>query len=319
MRLSSLTIKQLRYFARVVEAGSISGAAETLHVAQTALGVQIRALEDQLGTALLRRNCRGVTPTPAGRYVHARAVAIVGAVDALPEEVAPLAGGTVREVRLGLTPGQMARIGAEALLKARAELPDTTLSLVEGPRERLVAALRDGALDYAILHEADAYDALLAVPLLRQRMVLATRPGCGLPPGPVRLADALAFDLAARGDTSHLMEIATRCGARQGLAPRIAYKVDSPTVLKAVIRDCDAAAILTADLVAAEAARGTLVLHPIVEPELAVTLHFAARRAAPPGPVDSPLLALLDGLVDRVDPDAGHPLHSLTALADAAQ
>jgi LysR family nitrogen assimilation transcriptional regulator len=318
MKLSSLTVKQLRYFARVVEAGSISGAAETLHVAQTAIGVQIRALEDQLGTPLLQRNCRGVATTPAGRFVYARAVAIVAAVDGLPDEVAPLAGAAAREVSLGLSPGPMARIGAEVLMQAREDLPEVALTLVEAPRERLVAALRDGALDYAIAHEADGDDAIAAVPLLRQRMVLATRPDRGLPPGPVRLADALAFDLAARGDTSHLMELVARKAAGQGLAPRIAYRVDSPTVLKVVIRDCDAAAILTADLVAAEAASGALAVHPIVAPELPVTLHFATRRTAPPGPVDAPLLGLLDGLLDRVEPGAGPPRRSLATLADAA-
>lgn len=56
MAQSSLTVKQLRYFLHVVEAGSISRAAEELHVAQTALGLQIRALEGCLRTTLLWRN-----------------------------------------------------------------------------------------------------------------------------------------------------------------------------------------------------------------------------------------------------------------------
>jgi LysR family nitrogen assimilation transcriptional regulator len=319
MKLSSLTVKQLRYFAKVVEMGSISRAAEALRVAQTALGVQIRGLEDQLGTALLRRHCRGVAPTRAGRYVYERAQAIVAAVDRLPDEVAPLTGTAEREVVLGLTPGPMSEIGADALLQARTRLPDIALTLVENSRDRLIAALRDGSVDYAIAHEVDSDGALRAVPVLRQPVVLAIRAGRGLPPGPVRLADALAFDLAARGDASHLLELVSRSGARDGLSPKVAYRVDSLTVQKKVIRECDAAAIVTADLVAGEAASGVLEVHPIVDPEIEVSLCFAARRADPPRPEDRPLLALLDDLLGRFGAAAGAGGRRLAGLAGMAQ
>ena len=68
-----MNLRQLRYFVSVVETGSMTRAAEQLHVAQTALGMQIRQIEEDLGVALLVRHSRGVEPTKAGRLLHERA------------------------------------------------------------------------------------------------------------------------------------------------------------------------------------------------------------------------------------------------------
>ena len=57
-----MDIKQLRYFMGVLEAKSITKAAEHLYVAQPALGLQIRKLEEELGVELFVRHSRGVAP-----------------------------------------------------------------------------------------------------------------------------------------------------------------------------------------------------------------------------------------------------------------
>jgi DNA-binding transcriptional LysR family regulator len=66
-----MNLRQLKYFVTVVEAGNMTRAAEQLHVAQTALGMQIRQMEEDLGVALLVRHSRGVEPTKAGSLLHA--------------------------------------------------------------------------------------------------------------------------------------------------------------------------------------------------------------------------------------------------------
>jgi len=59
--------RHLHYFVSVVDAGSFSRAASTIHVAQPALSQQIAQLEEQLGVSLLLRSARGVRPTAAWR------------------------------------------------------------------------------------------------------------------------------------------------------------------------------------------------------------------------------------------------------------
>lgn len=299
MNSHSLTLKQLRYFVRVVDLGSITRAAEELHVAQTALGLQIRALEDGLGRLLLQRHSRGVTATEVGRYVAHRARQVLRDVDSLADEVDRFGVAGPRTVTLGLTPSLMQGIGARAILHEREHLPDIHLHLVEGLREQLVDGLTTGSFDYIFAHDVDTGGTLRAVPLLRQPLVLANKAGAGLPPGPVSFADALATDLAARGTASHTLELVEGMAAELGLVPNLVYEIESLTALKQLIRQCEATTILTSDLILDETARGELEVHEIVEPSLEMTLQFVMRTADPPTGPDLPLLAYLDRLIDE--------------------
>ena len=69
-----MDLRQLRYFAQIVESGSLSKASRCLFVAQPALSQQLAKLEDEVGKPLLQRSSRGVTPTENGLalYHHAR-------------------------------------------------------------------------------------------------------------------------------------------------------------------------------------------------------------------------------------------------------
>ena len=71
-----VSLKQLRYFVRIVECKSISSASHNLNIAQTSLGLQVRALEAILGVTLLIRHPRGVSPTVEGKIVYSAAVDI---------------------------------------------------------------------------------------------------------------------------------------------------------------------------------------------------------------------------------------------------
>src|SRR6201999_2096496 len=82
-----MQFRQLRYFVKVVEAGSFSRAAETVHVAQPALSQQVAQLEEELGLALLQRTARGVHPTAAGEVFYREASAILLQMEQLPNVI----------------------------------------------------------------------------------------------------------------------------------------------------------------------------------------------------------------------------------------
>jgi LysR family transcriptional regulator, nitrogen assimilation regulatory protein len=94
-----IQLRQLRYFVRIVEAGSFSRAAALLYVAQPALSTQIAELEQELGIKLLHRVARGVRPTAEGDLLYNEATELLRRFDQLPEKVragSPKVTGTVQ-------------------------------------------------------------------------------------------------------------------------------------------------------------------------------------------------------------------------------
>lgn len=87
-----MTLRQLRYFLAVLRAGSLTAAARSLHVAQPAVGLQVRALEDELGVGLLTRHSRGVVPTGAGDVLARDAERILAEVERMRRTITETGG-----------------------------------------------------------------------------------------------------------------------------------------------------------------------------------------------------------------------------------
>ncbi len=81
-------LEDLQAFARVVDARGFSGAARLLGTTKSAVSKQVVRLEDQLGTRLLHRTTRSVSPTPEGQAVYARALRLLDDSLALETELA---------------------------------------------------------------------------------------------------------------------------------------------------------------------------------------------------------------------------------------
>src|SRR5262245_18685416 len=119
-----MKLRQLRCFVKVVEVGSMTRAAEQLFVAQPALGVQIKMLEERLGVVLLVRHSRGVAPTRAGQLVYERARQILRLVDETQREVAALRHLELARIELGMSTAIIAPVGRDVIVEAHRTLPN---------------------------------------------------------------------------------------------------------------------------------------------------------------------------------------------------
>jgi DNA-binding transcriptional LysR family regulator len=154
----SIELHHLRYFVAVAEEGHITRAAGRLRIAQPSLSAQIRSLERQVGTALLRRHPRGVELTPAGAAFLVEARAAVAAADQAVRAARRAAGPT--QMRLGFIVGTQVRVTSTVLYAFRSTHPEVTLELAEHSFADPSAGLNAGEVDVAFVMPPIAHDGL---------------------------------------------------------------------------------------------------------------------------------------------------------------
>jgi DNA-binding transcriptional LysR family regulator len=245
-------LRAFEVFLAVVDAGSISRAARTLHLTQPAVSHQIGSLERDLGVAVLDRGRHGATLTAAGRaFAHAARAAVDAAVRADAAARGPVA--------LRLVVAQSFTV--PFVVPALRDLVDRGVplpTLSEGSSARtMVEAVRSGEQDVAVVPgPVEAPDLLLRT-VGHEEVVVVGFPGTAITLEAV--ADRPVIGLpVGRGYGQWLAERF----ARAGLTPEVVATVDSPAA---------AAALASAGL-------GTAVV-----PESAVA------RAAPRAHLDPPV------------------------------
>ena len=146
-----MELRTLRYFLTVCQEGTMSRAAEVLHVTQPALSRQIAALERELGTPLLERHSRSVTPTERGLYLRRRAEEIVGLADQTTADFAQPDNIVAGSVRIGAGESQGMRVIARAARAFREAYPGVRFQLHSANAIDLVERLEHGLDDLAVL------------------------------------------------------------------------------------------------------------------------------------------------------------------------
>jgi LysR family nitrogen assimilation transcriptional regulator len=109
--MSMLTLRQLRYFVAVAQAGNITRAAEAMRVAPTALSLQMKALEDHFRIELIRRHSRGIGLTDRGVELLEQARRILGLVDETEQHLGARTDFPNRPVLMGIAPGLSRLVG----------------------------------------------------------------------------------------------------------------------------------------------------------------------------------------------------------------
>lgn len=304
-----MNLRQLRYFVRVVETGNMSRAAELLHVAQTALGMQIRQLEEELGVVLLARHSRGVEPTRAGKLLHARALTILALVETTRQEIMTCEKEDVETITLGITPALMLVAGTEIAMTVRERLPHVSLSIIEAMSHVLIDTLLHGDVDFILCYDVPDQPQLKRTALLQDDLILATLPGSHSG-SPVTFAAALNENLAMPEEGDSVRTAVTRIARDMGLHLKIAYEVRSISAMKSLVSRGAASSILPFASVVEEVKNGRLDARPIIMPEIRRTLFLAHANERGPyrsediltGAVRSSLTGMIQALGPLVHP-----------------
>lgn len=154
-----MKFRQLRYFCEVVEAGSAAHAAERLHVAPTAISMQLAQLESHLGGELFDRTRRPMEPTALGRFFYPRAKELLLQAARLDDEAQGIATGSRGWLGIGFTRSATFSLLPRAIRRFRAAYPEVQLDLVEALSEYQPAQLRQGRIDIGISRFIGEYHA----------------------------------------------------------------------------------------------------------------------------------------------------------------
>lgn len=153
---SRLNLDLLRSFFAISEFGSLSKAAEQLHVSQSTLTRQVQALEAEIGGQLLERGHRGAALTAAGHALLEGMRPVVAKADVVISEARKLARGQSASLRIGYILSAASDYLNPALAALRRAQPDIKVRLVDLSPGKQIAALRRGELDVVVLGNINA-------------------------------------------------------------------------------------------------------------------------------------------------------------------
>ena len=146
-----MELRVLRYFLAVAREGSVTGAANFLHVTQPTLSRQIKDLEEELGTKLFVRHSHSVSLTPDGMRLRKRAEEVVDMIEKTEAEFAVKEESVEGDVHIGAGETRVMRHVAEVIHELRKDYPNIHIHLYSGNLEDVAERLDKGLLDFGVL------------------------------------------------------------------------------------------------------------------------------------------------------------------------
>jgi LysR family nitrogen assimilation transcriptional regulator len=274
-----MELHQLRYFVAVADKGSFSKGALRVGVAQSAVSLQVRRLEESLGVELFERTTSGATLTPAGRSLLEFATNILDQV-ALAEAMVPQAAGKRRiAIRLGVPSGIAQLLSVPLLRDIRETLPGIDLKIVEALSGDLQDQLAEGRLDMALLFRVRDESSETQGPF-ESVYLLQAYDGASLG-APLRMADLASIPLTMPSGRHQIRGFLAERAARVGLELDIQAELDGYARILQLVMAGKARAVMIASSFLREWHEGRLTARLIedfhVEP---IVVVGGARKVA---------------------------------------
>lgn len=278
-----MDLYQLKTFVAVAREGSITRAAELLHLSQPAVSAHIKAIEDALGLLLFERTPRGMILTSEGQRLLAKAEQTLGAHRELMDEATRIKGRLTGKLRLGAGSNSNPEVMAKLLPLLAARCPEVEVVLEHGNSLEILTRIGNGSLDAGVYNEGGEPDPSLATVEVSQfRIVVAARPGL--------FAAAQPPDWRALAEQTWIFPTSSACCGRAAerlfrahqIRPRRIVDVDRETATRSLI-----ASGLGVGLLHADSARGAVqggeveILHEAPAPVRVLFASLASRAQDP--------------------------------------
>lgn len=146
-----MELRVLRYFLTIAREGSITNAANVLHVTQPTLSRQIHDLEEELGQRLFVRGSRNMSLTAEGMILRKRAEEIISMVDKTEAEFHSMSNVVSGDIYIGGGETEAVKLIAQIVCELRSAYPEIHYHLYSGNAEDVTERLDKGLLDFGLL------------------------------------------------------------------------------------------------------------------------------------------------------------------------
>jgi len=146
-----MELRVLEYFLAVAREGTISGAADTLHITQPTLSRQLRDLEKELGVTLFARGHRHVTLTNEGMLLRQRAEEILSLVTKTEEDISASGQNISGTLNIGAGETRAFELVADAIARLQAQHPGIKVNLFSSDSATITERLDKGLLDFGVV------------------------------------------------------------------------------------------------------------------------------------------------------------------------
>ena len=295
--------RRLYSFVKIVDAGSITRAADILHIAQPALSQQVSMLETQFKQQLLIRSKHGVAPTEAGRALYRHAQLILRQLEHAQAAVGVCGRAPAGRVSVGLAPYSTGAALALPLLQAvRERYPDILLHINENFGGVISEAIMTGRMDMAFIYGAGPLRGVQFEPVRTEDLYLIGAPGDTAPSGKgeVRLEELASLPLLLPSRIHTIRQVVDAAFQQASLRLNVVGEVESALTLVNAVDAGIGATVLPWSAARAILDVRELSVRRIVEPVITVKLSVVTSDNQP---LSEPALAVHDLFLELIDTD----------------
>ena len=287
---SSFDLRRLRYFLTVAEFGSVTRAAAELHVAQPAMSLQMRLLEEEFGRAVFARGPQGVRLTEFGRQLAEEARALLTDVRNRRERLQAVSTEPQGTVVVGLAQTLVSTLALPLLALVRERFPRVNLRIREVMSSDIPAMIRAEAVDFVFSYEISGGAGIQSTSLFSEDIYLVgQRQHARQLFGNADLAEieftrlgAVPLYLASRSNT--FREEVERVARTKRIKLNVQADVDSVAVRKEAALRGIGMTILSGASIVGELREGRIFAARIVKPELRRHICFVRAHKEPLSP-----------------------------------
>jgi len=233
-----MDIRQLQYFVEVVRSNGFTKAAERMHIAQPAISMAMKKLEEELDLVLFNRLERKISLTAEGEILLRHAEKILEDVKSTESEMEELRGLTKGEVRVGIPPMMSAYFFPQIIRDFSNRYPDLHLTISGEGATRIQKMIIQGELDMGVIAGESFPDTLDVRKFVREEVIICAPKDHPLAKkGSLTLHEFATQQLIFYKEGYYLRELVLDVLKGVGLSPNIKFETNLFSLVKSLIRE----------------------------------------------------------------------------------